>query len=74
MTTKSIPKMIPRMIYLEPELWQQLKRFSHLFGCDKHPDIGSGSEAARKFIKTGILLKNPGCKNIQGINWNEIYN
>ena len=66
-------KMIPRMIYLEPALWSQLKRFSLLYGCDKHKEVGSGSEAARKFIKIGILSRAPNCKNIKEINWNELY-
>jgi hypothetical protein len=72
MTNK--PKLIPVVIYVEPALWQQLNRFSLLYGCDKHKNKGSGSEAARKFIKNGILAKVPGCKNIKEIDWNELYN
>lgn len=67
-------KLIPRMVYMEPELWRQMIRFSLLYGCKKHPSRGSGSEAVRKFIKTGVLLKKPECKNIKEIDWDELYN
>jgi hypothetical protein len=74
MRQKKENKMVLCGVYMEEKLWEQLGRFSMLYGCDIHPKKGSASEAARKFIKMGILSKSQSCKNIEKINWNEIYN
>lgn len=61
-------------VYCEPELWNLLRKRSIIDGCKSHPSAGSASEAARIYIKRGLLGKTPTLKNVNGVNWAEADN
>jgi hypothetical protein len=60
-------------VYMEPELAKLLRNLSLIKGCKSHPDCGSTSEAARRFIKKAILANEKQLINIKNINWSEKY-
>jgi len=64
--------MVKKFVYAEPELWQLLHRMSKIQGTLRK-DSGSMSEAFRKFCKTGMITLKPNLKNVEGINWDEMY-
>lgn len=71
MTKKEI-KMIPRMVYMEPELWKLSRRLSLIDGC-VHKEAGSASEHVRRAYKSWIKQNRKQLMNVAGINWSEIY-
>ena len=60
-------------VYMEPALAKLLRNLSLTKGCKSHPDCGSTSEAARRFIKKSILNTEKQLINIKEINWSEKY-
>lgn len=60
-------------VYMEPALWKLMRNLSLLKGCNSHPELGSSSEAVRKFTKTAVLKHEPHLANIKEINWSELY-
>jgi hypothetical protein len=72
--SKQPKEKIPQhQVYIEKKLWEHCKRMSLQNGCNIHPESGSASEFVRRALKTYLLKCNPNFKNIQGINWEEIY-
>lgn len=72
MTKKDI-HLVPRMVYMEPELWKLSRRLSLIDGCGRI-DSGSCSEHVRRVYKTWIKNTKKQLVNIAGINWDETYN
>jgi hypothetical protein len=66
-------KLKKYFVYMEPELWLLLRRLSLAKGCVSHPDAGSASEAARRFIKKSVIGSERQLINVKNINWQEMY-
>ena len=54
-------------------MWRLLRNLSLSKGCSSHPDSGSASEAARRFIKKAVVSSKRQLVNIKDINWDERY-
>ena len=66
-------KLKQYQVYMEPALWDLMRRLSLINGCGSHPECGSASEAVRRFAKSAALRQSKNLINIKNIDWGEIY-